>query len=327
MRKPLALLVLLAAVALAEDKNVLAPPESGRLAAHGRDVSLMSVSSHGTWLLTASFQDKRTATVFDGATGKPKLTLKGWPANLSPDGTLVAVFEAKGVAVYDIATGALRGRSGRYNSGDLCISHDGALVAAAFENTTATQEDNETGWHVVVRDIATGKLVRDVGVDQGPAGALGFGPGDEELLLWQWKRLDNRTFATVVTAVELKTGKKRILTSPDIGPGIASAKLSPDGTTVAWAGDESLALTSIAKDATIWKKDLAHAWVSFDADGSQLTAKGKADVLVLDAATGEEKGKIALGEKDTCHAVSGEWLLAGTKDGEVVFSSLAKKKR
>jgi WD40 repeat protein/DNA-binding SARP family transcriptional activator len=169
-----------------------------------------------------------TVDILDARTGEPLHSISGHDAPVngiafSPDGTLVGTTGEDGFAkIWDLETGeelhALESPAGR-DAIAPSFSPDGSLFAAAWLHEG----------FIRILDLTSGRIVREIQVNGSPR-STSFDPSGARIVI----ALD--TASAVV--VDVRSGDE-VLTLDD--PGSSGAVWSPDGTSIATAGDDGVA--------------------------------------------------------------------------------------
>ena len=229
----------------------------------------------------ASVSDDKTAKLWDTATGREILTLKGhqdqvWSAAFSPDGQRLATASLdKTARVWDVATGrellTLRGHQGSLSS--VAFSPDGREVATSSDDKTAKL------W-----DATSGKELLTLRGHQDGLSSVAFSPDG--------KRVATSSQDKTVKLWDASTGRE-LLTLRGFRDQPWSVVFSPDGRRLATANHD--------KTATIWDANTGreiltlrgHQYevysVAFDSDGKRVATSSLDKMAkVWDAATGEE---------------------------------------
>ncbi|HLE50435.1 MAG TPA: helix-turn-helix domain-containing protein [Anaerolineales bacterium] len=275
------------------------------LRGHADFVSSAVFSPDGTRIATASADGM--AKIWDAATGKELLTLKGssygvaWYAVFSPDGKLLATAGQDKIArIWDASTGgellALSGHS--RDVYQIVFSPDGSRVATISDDGTSKVWDALTGRELLKISA------RDGGIPQWVA----FSPDGSRIAI-----------AYLATSIEgwaniwdVVTGQM-LLTLPHQNAYMRSVSFAPDGTRIVTTGDD--------QTARIWDADNGKELITlyghtdkvtnaaYNPDGTRIaTVSWDRQVVVWDAATGQELFTLLGHSRDI-------WSVAFSPDG------------
>jgi RNA polymerase sigma factor (sigma-70 family) len=238
---------------------------------------------------TLAVKDDKFLSFRDAATGKELRKLKYLPASggrrsvtswmtFTPDGKQVAAtLMGAAVQLIDVATGEVKRTFDKAAAASACVfSPDGKLMASGGYG----QEDGV--YHAHLWEVATGKELRRFAVAyerNQPIGALAFSHDGTKLAGASWGDGRLRLF-------EVATGKE-LKVFPKIGQDIAGVAFSPDGKTVAAAGD-CIHLYDPASGKERHRIDRHARSLAFSRDGSVLTGAVSGAIYRWDAASGRQ---------------------------------------
>jgi RNA polymerase sigma factor (sigma-70 family) len=291
---------------------------------HGTRIECLAVSDDGRLAATTSgWGHVVSARLFDLTDGHCLYTLQSLPGSfteavaLSPDGKTLATKHANGLSLRESATGKEIRKitlpasgSGRTITAWMTFTPDGKQVAATFSGNAIHLIDVETGevkrtfTHSVPACACAfspnGKLMAAGGYENGVCFArlwevgtgnerrLGTGAGTLGALAFS---SDGRTLAGGGEDAQLRlwdvaTGKGRMI-FPKIGRRIQSVAVSPDGKTVAAAGDRVYVYdTGTGKQR--FRIDRQARGLAFSRDGAVLTGAVSGAIYRWDTASGRQ---------------------------------------
>jgi WD40 repeat protein len=231
------------------------------------------------------------------------------PVAFSPNGQLVAAWNAKEIKFWNTATGEevrrLKDFKGRLSAA-VFTADGGSLVAAitkySFKNDRADFKSELRVW-----DVATGTAKQVLPVSTQTISSLVFALNGQQLLVGGVRRDDARSFATLELA-DLRTGSLGMLESREEG-NISSVTLSPDGQTVAFQTDVS---TVHLIDAQSWKIKLSFNETSDGSSSNAASSRFLLSVKSIMALAFAADGKTISGEIE-----QGGIKLWDTRTGEV----------
>ena len=231
------------------------------------------------------------------------------PLAFTPDGQLVAAWNAKEIKLWNTATGGevrkLKDFKGRLSAA--VFSSDGRSLVAAI--TKFSFKNNRPDWKSEIRvwDVATGAAKQVFPVNTQTISGLVFALNGQQLLISGLRHDDTRSLATLELA-DLQTGSLGMLEAREEGT-ISSVTMSPNGQLIAFQTDVS---NVHLIDTQSWKIKL-----SFDetSDGSSNNTAGRRFLLSV-------KSIMALAFAADGKTISGEIEQGGiklwdTRTGEV----------
>jgi dipeptidyl aminopeptidase/acylaminoacyl peptidase len=267
---------------------------------HPSAIEGLAVSPDAVFAVAFSGGRMDAATrAYDLATGRPRFAIPDEPGGrfvegvaVSPDGNTVAVKRAETVFLHAAATGKEFGRiatpaaNPRATTDLLTFSPDGKRIAVA----------SAEGKAVHLLDVAKGEVARTLEHTH-VVFAAAFAPDGKALVAGGYDSEKGAYFARVW---DVEGGKELRHLAFGSG-GIRSIAYSPDGKTVAVAGDGGRTLEVKLFDAATAKELRTVAFpnassvkfVAFSPDGKTLAASGGAALRLFAAATGQEVLKIS----------------------------------
>jgi WD40 repeat protein len=231
------------------------------------------------------------------------------PLAFSPDGQLVAAWNAKEIKLWNTTTGEevrrLKDFKGQLSAA--AFSSDGRSLVAAITKFSLKNDRADFKSELRVWDVATGSAKQVLPVNTQTISSLVFALNGQQLLIGGVRRDDARSFATLELA-DLQTGSVGMLEAREEG-NISSVTLSPNGQMVAFQTDIS---NVHLIDAQSWKIKLS---LNETSDGSSSHTAGQRFVLSV-------KSIMALAFAADGKTISGEIEQGGlklwdTRTGEV----------
>jgi len=280
---------------------------------HGGIVSAVALSPDGKTLVSAG--DDRLIRLWDPATGKALGTLEGHIGAvhclaLSPDGkTLVSGGADKLICLWDMSAAGRPGTKPTQATGhadtvvSLAFSPDGKTLVSGGLDSTARAWDPATGKQLLAFDNDKGR-VRYVVFSPDGKTVAGVCASDDY-------------FKATVQFWDAATGKHLRQLGPDSkGPvhRISQIAFSPDGDTLAVAGDDKLQLFEVSSGEELHKgkKWLGGAYcVAFSPDGKTVAYGSTGQLKLAQVATGRELRQFE-GEQDYFYS------LAFSRDGKTL---------
>jgi RNA polymerase sigma factor (sigma-70 family) len=250
-----------------------------------RGIEAVGLSPDGKTLAT---KDNRFLTFWDAATGRWLRTIDYGAAgggrsvtnwlSFSPDGKrLAATLLGHEVQLIDVASGKVKGTFDRGAAARACVfSPDGKHLATGGY----AQEDGV--YYAQLWDVATGNELRRFAVGHErnqPIESLAFSHDGTRLAGACWRDGRLRLF-------EVATGRE-LRTFPRIGENVPSVAFSPDGKTVAAAGD-AIHLYDLASGKERLRIELRAQGLAFNRDGSVLTGAIRGAIYRWDTVRGRQ---------------------------------------
>jgi WD40 repeat protein len=228
---------------------------------------------------------------------------EAWRLAFSPNGKALA---CNTQVVWDSATGKELYR----------LPESGLAISADW--TTSAHADLPTNAKIVLREMRTGKLIRELAMpnmESGPRNRLDFAPdGKSIVVIGDWQ----------ACVIEAETGKVRASIKTKRTE-IAGYAFSPNGKVLALgtiakgADNPSLQLWDIATGAMIQgienPKEHSPFGIAFSSDGKTVAAGGFDYIILSDVTSGKEIGRL---EAEHLDAIAG---LAFTPDGKTLVSA------
>jgi RNA polymerase sigma factor (sigma-70 family) len=253
---------------------------------HGPHIEAVGLSPDGK---TLAVKDNKFLYFRDARTGKELRKLEYLSASgggrsvtswltFTPDGKqLAATLMGTAVRLIDVETGEVKRTIDKGSAARACVfSPDGKLMA------TGGYEHEKGIYFARLWEVATGKELRRFAIGfelNRPIGALAFSPDGTMLAGGSWRDGQVRLF-------EVATGKE-LKVFPKIGSDIHSVAFSPDGKTLAAAGDR-IHLYDPATGKERLRIDRQALGLAFNRDGSVLTGAVGGAIYRWDAATGRQ---------------------------------------
>ena len=323
------------------------------LEGHRGGVTSVSFSPDGTTLASGgSFFDSKIK-LWDTETGTNTAVFDHHTSGLkdvefSPDGSLLATaggFSDPAIRLWDLATRELKATLEGHNGGVMSVSFspDGNTLASGSEDYTIMLWDVETGSHIASLE---GHNFEVVSVSFSPNGnLLASGSRDATVKLWNMATREPSATLSVNSQVSfvsfspdgetlvfgLQSDDKIKLWDLDTGntaalsghiPAVTTVSFSPDGNTFAsGANDYTIRLWDVAtgNPGPSWRFHWVSS-VSFSPDGTTLASASGFNVVLWDAATGEEIATLE-GHITVVNMVSfspdGTTLASGARDNTV----------
>ena len=231
------------------------------------------------------------------------------PLAFSPDGQLVAAWNAKEIKLWNTTTGEevrrLKDFKGQLSAA--VFSSDGRSLVAAITKFSFKNDRADFKSELRVWDVATGTAKQVLPVSTQTISSLAFASNGQQLLVGGVRRDETRSFATLELA-DLQTGSVGMLEAREEGT-ISSVTLSPNGQMVAFQTDVS---NVHLIDTQSWKIKLSFNETS---DGSSSNTAGQRFLLSV-------KSIMALAFAADGKTISGEIEQGGiklwdTRTGEV----------
>jgi WD40 repeat protein len=213
---------------------------------------------------------------------------------LTPDGKTAVVTAGDDLVVLDLAAkavGALR-LTGATGAGELAISRDGIKLAATTSSVVpiareGTKVTVEVWPGVQVWDLSKRRSLRNLGLRDGPAGAIAFSADGSHLYIG----------TGVVRELDIGSGQMRLVYSPDTDPQFRPDRVprvdrlavSPDGTTLAMAYHSETLLWDLGTASVTHRlatQESAPSEITFSPDGTLLGMASHA-VLLWSTKTGQ----------------------------------------
>lgn len=228
---------------------------------------------------------------WDPATGKELRRLDGIgePVHqmaLSPDGAFLIVVllnEARSVRLWRVTTG----QELPWSASHARARHTPSVSAAAFSPDSRTLATAELDGNIHLWEVPVGKELGQLkGREKSDRGvlAVAFSPDGKVVL-----SASNRGLLSA-----WKVGSREVLWRVDTGHRLAGLAVSPDGNTLATAGEQSVCLWKASMGESVRRFDGPRATaVAFAPDGRTLIAGGfDGSVRLLDVTSGRETGKL-----------------------------------
>jgi WD40 repeat protein len=201
--------------------------------AHAEGIRSMGLARDGKTIATAG--NDGFLRLWDLATGRQVQDFGGkqksfvFQLALSPDGKLVAaVHQDHAVRLWETATGKLLREHPEDSPGNVAFSPDGKLLASTFMGNLGLDR------MIRVREVATGKEIRQLRGDGDPMDAVAFSP-DGRTLIWGGQQRKDLYFW------EIATGQMRRKFSGHQGR-LTCVAFSPNGRMMASGGSDATVL-------------------------------------------------------------------------------------